>query len=299
MAADQLLGGLIGIPGGWLEGIRRRNELRRDARERFLEADIAAALRQVEGLSELGQTTMRRFLRDEYRKQENRASVWAAAEEQFTLPPPDEAVGDTSAAEEATAAIDPDWLNRFTSFAQDVSSEELQRVWGRVLAGEIRKPGSFSISSLRVLAELEADVARWFEETYRKMIGGYVLRPQEFEGDVLERCATLENAGLVQADGFLNYEIRRAPDGFGYLFGEKYLLKVIYGPNVQQVTFPAIRITRVGMQLGTILLRDEALALREIAQVLKPVEKVELCVITARAGERVWWNVLETLPLNQ
>lgn len=43
---------------------------------------------------------------------------------------------------------DEDWISRFFNFAKDVSSEQMQELWGRILAGEIRQPGSFSLKTL-------------------------------------------------------------------------------------------------------------------------------------------------------
>ncbi len=301
MAADQLLGGLVGIPGGWLEGIRRRGELRREAREQFLQADIAAAMQQVGGLSELGRATAQRLLRDEYRKQDNRGSVWAAAEEHLALaPPPAQAKAEQSADLEGEVAedpsIDPTWLNRFAGFAGDVSSEELQQVWGRVLAGEIRKPGSFSVSTLRVLAEMDPDVARDFESVYRLSAGDFAVRPEKFEGAVFELYARLEHAGLVQTDSFLRVQMPVRADGSAYMLGGTHLIRVTVPASHTDVSFPAVRLTRVGQQIGSILDRDEVGAMRAIASCLKPVEKVEICMITHRAGDEVGWIVVETLP---
>jgi hypothetical protein len=38
-----------------------------------------------------------------------------------------------------------DWVMRFFSGAQDISSDQMKDLWGRILAGEIKKPGSFSL----------------------------------------------------------------------------------------------------------------------------------------------------------
>lgn len=298
-AADQLLGGLIGLPGGWLEGIRRRNELRRDARERYLEADIAAAMRQVEGLSDLGQATVQRVLREEYRKQDNRASVWVAAEEHLALPPPNP--GPESPAEEPPEQqeeppINPDWLNRFTNFAQDVSNEELQRVWGQILAGEIRKPGSFSISSLRVLAELDADVAKEFENIYRLSINDFAPRPDEIQGKILMLYADLEQAGLLHVEQFMNMNMKQLEDGFAYIFGEKFAIRVTCSESQTMLSFPIVRLTRVGLQIGSILQRDEPAALREIASRLSPVRKIELLKLGRRIGPQVNFVIVGELP---
>ena len=47
--------------------------------------------------------------------------------------------------------VDEDWLFRWRDAASVVSSEELQTLWGRVLAGEIKSPGSFSLRTLEFL----------------------------------------------------------------------------------------------------------------------------------------------------
>ncbi len=61
--------------------------------------------------------------------------------------------------------IDPDWLNRFIGNAQDVSSEEAQALWGKILAREISRPGSYSLRSLEVLRTISKKEA----ETFRKI----------------------------------------------------------------------------------------------------------------------------------
>lgn len=299
-AADQVLGGLIGIPGGWLEGIRRRNELRRDARERYIEADIAAAMLQVEGLSGLGQATIQRVLREECRRQDNRASVWLAAEEHLSLPPPSAELDpspEEPPAEQAESPINPDWLNHFINYAQDVSSVELQRIWGQILAGQIRKPGAFSVSSLRVLAELDADVANEFEKIYRLSIDDFALRPDDMRGNTLELYADLEHAGLIHSDQFLRLDIPQAQDGFCYIFGKTLAIRITLLPSHTKLSFGIIRLTRVGLQIGSILYRDEAAAFREIALRLTHVQKIELLKLGSRDHQSVNFTILGDLPL--
>jgi len=50
--------------------------------------------------------------------------------------------------------VDPDWLTQFFNHSQDVSNQEMQSVWGRILAGEIARPGSFSLRTLNVVRML-------------------------------------------------------------------------------------------------------------------------------------------------
>ena len=44
------------------------------------------------------------------------------------------------------------------------SSEDMQRRFARVLAGEIEKPGSYSILTLKTLGELDQNIATLFKK---------------------------------------------------------------------------------------------------------------------------------------
>ena len=68
-------------------------------------------------------------------------------------------LGDSSA-----PAVEPDhdWTARFFGEVQDVSSEDMQVLWGRVLAGQVRKPGLTSMRTLGILKDLDADTAALF-----------------------------------------------------------------------------------------------------------------------------------------
>lgn len=57
---------------------------------------------------------------------------------------------------------DHDWTARFFNYVQDVSSEEMQLLWAKVLAGEANRPGSTSIRTLAILRDLDKDTAALF-----------------------------------------------------------------------------------------------------------------------------------------
>ena len=57
---------------------------------------------------------------------------------------------------------DHDWTARFFSEVQDVSSEEMQSLWAKVLAGEVERPGSTSIRTLDILRNLDRVTAQLF-----------------------------------------------------------------------------------------------------------------------------------------
>ena len=79
-------------------------------------------------------------------------------------------------------AADPDWTARFFNGVQDVSSEEMQELWARLLSGEILNPGSVSIQTISILRNMSRQDAETFtsfvtcevngiveETTYRKL----------------------------------------------------------------------------------------------------------------------------------
>lgn len=59
---------------------------------------------------------------------------------------------------------DHDWFNSFTIFAENVSNKIMQDLWAKILAGEISKPGSFSIKTLKTFQELSISDAKLFSK---------------------------------------------------------------------------------------------------------------------------------------
>ena len=55
--------------------------------------------------------------------------------------------------------VEGDWLFRWRDAASKVSSEKLQELWGRVLAGEIKSPGSCSLRTLEFLKNISQEEA--------------------------------------------------------------------------------------------------------------------------------------------
>ena len=57
---------------------------------------------------------------------------------------------------------DHDWTARFFNEVQDVSTEEMQKLWAKVLAGEVEQAGSTSIRTLGILKNLDQETASLF-----------------------------------------------------------------------------------------------------------------------------------------
>ncbi len=104
----------------------------------------------VVGEIELGDSVRQRI---EFQERKRQANIEAVAHRAaFEL-------GESSA-----PAVEPDhdWTARFFGEVQDVSSEDMQALWGRVLAGEVRQPGLTSLRTLGILKDLDVATAALF-----------------------------------------------------------------------------------------------------------------------------------------
>ncbi len=61
------------------------------------------------------------------------------------------------------SGVDIEWFERYMESAGFVSSEEMQLVWGKILANEFNNPGSVPRNMTRVLSEFNHSYARCFE----------------------------------------------------------------------------------------------------------------------------------------
>lgn len=90
--------------------------------------------------------------------QENKDAVAAMAMADLRAQPPT-----ADEAGSGTDELSSEFVDRFETYAQEASTEELRERWGKVLASEIRRPGTFTRKVLRVTDELDAETARLFE----------------------------------------------------------------------------------------------------------------------------------------
>lgn len=105
----------------------------------------------------------------EYQRQTNIENILVMAAEDLC-----ETEAKTST-EKPTASPDPDWVTRYIAAAQEISNEEMQSAWAKVLAREVTKPGSFSLRTLEVLKNMTRSEAALFERIAPYVVGGTSL----------------------------------------------------------------------------------------------------------------------------
>lgn len=76
-------------------------------------------------------------------------------------------------------AVDDDWLFSWRDYAGKVSSTELQDLWGRVLAGEVKSPGSYSLRALEFLRNLSKEEAELISKAAKFVVQGQIYRNKD------------------------------------------------------------------------------------------------------------------------
>ena len=247
-AIDRLVGALGDVPAAKLEtwANRIRNKGRVES------ATYEATVERIESAVG-GEAEAARLLDDVVASHmelvANRHRVARRAIKLLALPSPAAEPEPESAADE----VDRDWLAHLAGYAENANSDKVRDLWGRVLAGEIRRPGSFSLMTLRVLAELDQRMAAWFEEATRfRFKNEFILRPKSMTNEQIIRMTFLEEAGLLQhvaPVGGLAHPLLPGADGYALAIEGDLCLRV---RTDGKTSLDVIPITRVGQEIATI-----------------------------------------------
>ena len=162
-AFGQLCTALIDAPLG---GLRRRDaekQAESEARIQIIKENAAQITQQMNVPTEYAQRAGNKFAEKIIREQINldKTSVIAANElktEEFRSSTDQS----TDSGEEKT--ISDDFLNSFEEETRQKSTEDMQLLFGRILAGEIRKPESYSIKAVKILGQLDQNTAALFKK---------------------------------------------------------------------------------------------------------------------------------------
>jgi hypothetical protein len=155
-AIAHLVTGMGEAGAAWVDVAKAKGEQRaqklRDvtnARKSIMAATAKAAAVRAAGNPELLDRMIDRLVAEELKWQENREAIAIEAGQLLNENPPDT----------QTAGPSEDWLNVFSSYAEKATSTRLREHWARVLVGEIRSPGTFSLATLQMFAILDATLA--------------------------------------------------------------------------------------------------------------------------------------------
>jgi hypothetical protein len=157
-AFNRLCTAAIDIPVAALEGNANEKRAQSLARVKLIETTTEQIARQMQTDPEYAHVAVRKFGEKILKERVNLDQIAGLAAEELTS---GDANTTTSETPEASP-ISEDWINIFEDEAAQMSSEQMQQMFSRILAGEIRRPSSYSIRTIRILAQLDNTAASLF-----------------------------------------------------------------------------------------------------------------------------------------
>jgi len=188
------------------------------------------------------------LVNDAVRREINTAGAVVYAEETLRdddAPAPNEYVND-------------DWLYRWNDYSGEVSEGDLQKLWGRLLAGEVKTPGTYSLRCLDFLRNLSKSEADLIAKMATFVTSGFIWRgPNNSLPISFDEAMQLQEMGvLLGVDSInLNFTLAKNSDGANswicVLTSHKRCI-VIRGEN-DKTAFPVqlntVYVSKLGMQL--------------------------------------------------
>ena len=161
-ALRQLSTAAIEWPAAYFEGKAAEKRVETEARIKIIEENTTQITGQMEVPAEYAQRAVKKYGEKILREQSNLDKICAIA---VNLLKKEKSASSTdqSADKDEEKTISDDWLNSFEVEARQKSTEDMQLRFGRILAGEIEKPGTYSTRTVKILSQLDQNAAALFK----------------------------------------------------------------------------------------------------------------------------------------
>lgn len=296
-AISRLIAGGADIPAAWLQQKAQAIKDKTEAKSLMTKTLAGASAELVKNDPALVQRAVEAFIAKEIRHQHNRESVAKKAIEDLGSTPEAEAT-----------KPDDDWLNIFSRYAEDASSERLQEVWGRILSGQLKKPKSFSLQTLRFVSELDEEIVSLFEKWSVDVVNKDFIPFPANKGRAFVELLQLEDYGLVagvtgQLNKVFNDKDMNFPAGISVApitFRFKAHLFIVESKRPISITFHACLLTRIGREIWPITKTPGSLeSLKEFAEQFPKANIERISYLPLPGGtnpEQLWRKPTELSP---
>ncbi len=188
----------------------------------------------------------------EYYKAGNFLSIAQKADEEYSKTPHND----------PTSVYDFDWFMRFYEAVGSISDEEMQRVWAKILAGEVNRPGSFSLETLDVVRNLSKQDAELFTKICKHCIQSiphqlYLPRYDNY----LEKCGItyseilrLDEIGLVNSSGLISLNFTIDHDHQASIINQGLIMFIAANnEKTKKCSISQYPFTRIGCEIATLI----------------------------------------------
>jgi hypothetical protein len=171
-----------------------------------------------------------------------------------------ESVLENDATPTPDAAVDEDWLRVWRENAGRMSAAEVQDLWGRILAGEVKSPGTYSLRALEFLRNVNHAEATRIGAVAQFLINNSVFRASDslFESGGIDFDALLELQCLgilsgVEALGITMKITSADPTTFVRALAGRTLGIFVKGADASKTfTYPTYNVTSLGKEIFTL-----------------------------------------------
>jgi hypothetical protein len=212
------------------------------------EANLIKVKNEIE-INDIQQRALQRLLTEETKKQENIEDI---TEKSF------ENINESAKPED----IDEDWLSNFFDKCKNISNEEMQTHWSKLLSDEANNPGSISKKTIETFYMMDKKDALLYTKllTYGWMFGNSVtIMIDDIQNNIYSKngidfssLSHLEDMGLIKFNTLSGFKRMGFPKHIGILY---------YG-NLVQIEFN--KETDNDIEIGKVLLTNVGLELSKI-----------------------------------
>jgi uncharacterized repeat protein (TIGR03899 family) len=156
--------------------------------------------------------------------------------------------------------LDEGWTTRFFRIVEDISNEEMQALWGKILAGEIKQPKTYSLRTLELIRNLSKNEANTFMRVANFAVKtgneNYIFKTNDLEilskkfdiryGDI----ALLTEIGLIQPGEFVSLQLFQQPTDNQTVFTSgNFVIIAKIKANTPTIAMPVNVFTNAGNEL--------------------------------------------------
>lgn len=200
--------------------------------------------------SELAKRAQSRLAFQELKKQNNIDHVVGYAAEELC-----------SKEQVSPQPVDVDWVSRFFDSVSDVSSDEMQQIWGKILAGEVNNPGSFSLRTLEAVRNMSQKDAELFIKIAPFLVSSDSEKLISSNNELLakhdlsyEIIMILDECGLINSSGTLSINIQLTKEQPVSIYtSERIAILQGVSEDSVNISFGVYTLTRAGKELFSIV----------------------------------------------
>ena len=155
---------------------------------------------------------------------------------------------------ESTDDVDEDWLNRFFNIVEDVSDEQLQSLWSRILAGEILQPHSYSLRLLEFLRNISKDELELILKIMPFITGKKIFKNDNIlskYGINYELILKLDEIGILNSSAMISQYYDLNNNEQASLFDNKEIICLVNNKSSEKkhISIPIFTVNEIGLKL--------------------------------------------------